>query len=85
MIILKIRWHPQGFYDLRRDPRVQNYLSSEAHKIARRAGEGFEVDSKQGEKKPQGRGRATIYTATPKAMKRNAKRNTLLRALGGGG
>lgn len=81
---MKIKWHTQGFYDLRRDARVQNYLNSEAHKVASRAGEGFEVDSKQGEKKPQGRWRATIYAATPKAMNRNAKRNTLLRALGGG-
>jgi hypothetical protein len=42
----------------------------------------YAVGSRQGRKAPQGRWRTTVVTADARAMANNAKRNTLIRAMG---
>lgn len=79
---MKIKWNMEGFRALRTDPAMMGLVESEAAAIAERAGAGFEYDKV---KKTRGRVRAhtQVRTATPEAIDRNAKENTLLRALGG--
>lgn len=73
----------EGFEQLRTDPKIMAELNRLAEETAAHAGDGFEA-------RPAAttggrvRGRAAVVTATAKAMRRNAKHNTLLKALGGG-
>ncbi|WP_040815053.1 hypothetical protein [Nocardia concava] len=74
-----------GLYDVRQQPRVRVDLMRRAEAVAAAAGgreAGYLVNSDQGEKNPQGRWRATVYTATARAMVSNAKHNILVRAFG---
>lgn len=48
-----------------------------ANQIANRAGQGFEVDSSVG----RTRARATVFTATPEARRKQAKEHALQKAL----
>lgn len=81
---MRVVLHYDGFSALRTDPKILGELNRLAEETAARAGEGFEA-------KPAGvtggrvRGRSAVVTATAKAARRNAKHNTLLKALGGGG
>lgn len=85
---IDIRWKRGGFYALRSEPGVQAALESLAASVAGRANQmagtpgGFKTSSLQGARKPQGRWRTTVITATAVAMRKNAKHNTLLKALG---
>lgn len=67
----------QGF--LKSAP-VESLVGAHAHHIAGRAGAGFEASTWAGDSRVIG----SVITATPKAIRSNAKHNTLLRALGGG-
>lgn len=78
---MRIKWNNQGFYDIRHAPGVQRDLNNRAARIAAAAGDGYRTSSMQGARKPQGRWRATVITATYKAKRDNAKNNTLLRSL----
>lgn len=85
-----IKWRKAGFYKLRSDPGVQRALESLADEVAGRANsmagtrDGFRTSSQQGKRKPQGRWRTTVITATNQAKAKNASENILVRALFGG-
>ena len=84
-----------ALYDVRRMPELIVYLDGIATKVAAKANgelhpevdgypegtEHFRTGSQQGRKKPQGRWRATVVTATEYAKRANAKHNILLKAL----
>lgn len=84
----RIKWNPEGLYDVRRDPALIDLEEDLAQEIADRAmdmGKGtYVVGSTQGEKRPQGRWRTSVVAADAKAIAHDRKHNTLLRALGGG-
>lgn len=80
----RVRLNNKAFYEIRRSPGVVAELESRARKIQAACGEGFEMSSQQGVKRPQGRWRTTVAAISPKAKRKNAKYNTLLRALGAG-
>jgi len=65
---------------LLKDPGLERHLLAEAQKIATRAGEGHIASSMIG----RNRARASVITATPIAMRREAKRGNLSRAAGNG-
>jgi hypothetical protein len=65
---------------LLKDPDLERHLLAEAQKIAARAGEGHIASSMIG----KNRARASVITATPIAMRREAKRGNLSKAAGGG-
>lgn len=75
---------PNALYELRHSPQVRSLVDSTAAQIASRAGSGFEWSSRQGARNPSGRWRAIVYPATFSARAKNARDNTLVRALGGG-
>lgn len=81
---MRIEWHNQGFYDLRRAPGVVEDLERRGRAVAAAAGDGFELGSQQGAKRPQGRWRVGVVTATPEAMRKSAKHDALLKALDAG-
>ncbi|WP_194838239.1 hypothetical protein [Nocardia sp. XZ_19_369] len=80
----KIQWTPDGFYNLRRASGVVRDVEARGRRVKAAAGEGFEMTSRQGARHPQGRWRVTISPRTIKAARRNAKDNTLVKALNAG-
>ncbi|MCF3941323.1 hypothetical protein [Gordonia tangerina] len=82
---VRIKWNTQALYDLRREPGVVAELESMAQRICDRAnaeGEGtYAVGSQQGARNPQGRWRTTVVTADYRAIRDNAKHNTLIRVM----
>jgi hypothetical protein len=86
-----IKWNVGGWPMLRSEPGVRKALESLAEDIAADANkaagltDGFKTSSRQGARRPQGRWRTTVITATAMAMRKNAKHQTLLKALYGNG
>ena len=76
----RIVWNLKGFEALRRSPGVAADLRRRAEAIASAAGDGFVAESGQG----RSRARAVIIAASPKARRRNAADNVLLRSLDAG-
>lgn len=58
-------------------PEMQQLLAEEAGKIAQRAGDGYEAETKVA----ASRAYARVYAKTYKAKRDNAKNNTLLRSI----
>lgn len=83
---MRIVWKPDALYHVRSDPALTAAEKEAAQKVcdeANRIGKGtYAVGSQQGLRRPQGRWRTTVYTADARAMANNAKRNTLIRAMG---
>ena len=77
---MKIDFNMQGFEDLRRDPAVQADIDARTSRIADAAGDGYEPGSYQGRRRYRG----SVITASYKAQRDNAKRQTLLRSLDAG-
>lgn len=75
-----IRLHRARIRELLRSPDVQADLVTRAEAIAAAAGEGCEVDSAVG----RTRARASVRTATPEAVRAEARDKTLTRAIGAG-
>lgn len=80
MRVERIKWNRPGFEDLRRSPGVEGDLRRRAEAIAAACGDGYVAESGQGAT----RARAAVITATGKAIRDNATRNTILRNLGQG-
>lgn len=82
---MKVEWNPDAFYDIRRSDAAVAAVEDYAQSVADRAnsnGEGtYSVGSQQGQRKPQGRWRASVVTADYAAMRDNAENNTLLRSM----
>lgn len=90
-------WNVKGFEEIRRSPKVQAEVERVASNVARQAGPGYVSSARQGRKGPapawnkrrgpgfQGRYRAIVYPDTFRAMRDNAKNNTLVKLVGGGG
>lgn len=73
-----------ALYQLRREPGVRADCERRAAAVQAAAGgapAGYLMSSSQGEKRPQGRWRAAVYTSNFAAIKDNARNNTLMRAL----
>lgn len=97
MSIRITKWNMDAFEELRRSPKVQTEVERVARIVAQRAGRGYEWSARQGRKGPppawnrrkgpgfQGRYRAIVYPDTFRAMRDNAKNNTLVKLVGGGG
>lgn len=85
MADFRINWKMSGFRQLRSEPGVVADLESRAKRVAQAAssmdGGNYKVTSQQGESKPQGRWRTSVWTGDPRTMRKNAKHHTLLRAL----
>lgn len=84
---VRIKFNPEAFYDLRRASGVIGDLEERAKRVQEAAGgsaAGYETSSQQGAKRPEGRWRATVITATAEAVADNAKNNTLIRSLDAG-
>lgn len=84
---IRVEFHAEAFYELRRDPAVIGECEAIAGQVADRAatiGKGsYAVGSRQGMRRPQGRWRATVITADHQAIRDNARNHTLARAIGG--
>jgi len=81
----KLVMKPDALYKIRGAPGVVAELERRGQAVLEAAGgeaAGYQMSSKQGRKAPQGRWRVTVFTRTPRAMRSNAKNNTLVRAFG---
>lgn len=74
---MKIKWNVPGFEEVRRSQEVQAEITRLGQAVAAEAGDGFEVDFQQG----KSRFRGNVYTATMRAIRKNARENTLVSAL----
>lgn len=75
---IKIEWNNEGFRDLIQDPGVQEHMASLGRKVARAAGEGYEL--REPTEFPN-RDRVAVITATAQARADNARNMTLVKAL----
>lgn len=74
---MKFELNSSGVSDLLRSKEIQSILLDKGNEISERAGDGFEVKVSPGQK----RANATVSTTDIKSMAKNAKDNTLLKAL----
>lgn len=84
MANVRVKHNIAGYKALRSAPGVRADLERRASAVKQQAGDGFEMGSRQGAARPQGRWRTSVVTATPKAMRKNQRDNTLVRALEAG-
>ena len=77
---VKIKLNSAGVRQLLKSAPITGACENEARKIQQRAGEGFEVESRN---YPERTGVAVV-AATSEAIQKNYKDNTLLKAMGGG-
>jgi len=85
---VKIKWKHGALYKIRKLPGVISGLEAWAEQIAADANsmggtDGYKTSSVQGKRRPQGRWRTTVITATAEAMADNMKHNTLSKAFDG--
>ncbi|OZF40751.1 hypothetical protein CH296_00395 [Rhodococcus sp. 14-2496-1d] len=73
-------WNIAGFSAMRKSAPVEKLIRRHVEAIAAACGEGFEAKVTQGKTRVRG----TVVTATPVAMVRNARDNTLVNNLGAG-
>lgn len=77
----KFKWNPAAFEAIRRSPEAVNLLESKVESAASAAGPGYVGSVVQGVGRGTlGRAIGTVYTGDFKAIRDNAKHNTLLRA-----
>lgn len=76
----KVTLNNQGFRELRTSPSARSLIRAEAQKVADRAGPGFEVLP---EEDPRNRAHRVVAASNYSAARKNARENTLLRAVGG--
>ena len=78
---MKIKFNRNAFREIRLLPEVAADVHDRAERVAAAAGEGFDAFPTQA---PRNRARAAVVTTSMKAIRQNARDNTLLRALGAG-
>lgn len=78
---MRIKWNMAAFRALRTAPGVTADLSRRAERVAAACGDGFVARTTPG---TRGRSRAAVITASPDAIRRNARDNTLVRNLRAG-
>ena len=74
---MEIELNSPGIREMLRSEEMQAVLGEKASEIAGRCGAGYESDIYM----TPGRAVASVFTATPEAVKDNAKNNTILRNL----
>ena len=97
MSIKIVSWNPAGFEEIRQSDKVLAEVRRVAVNVAAQAGSGYASSARHGKKGPspswnvrkgpgyQGRARAIVYPETFRAMRDNAKNNTLVKIMGGPG
>lgn len=97
MSIKIVSWNPRGFEEIRHADKVMAEVRRVAADVATKAGNGYKSSATHGRKGPspswnkrqgpgyQGRARAIVYPETFRAMRDNAKNNTLVKIMGGPG
>jgi hypothetical protein len=81
---VRIRHNVHGYYQLRREPGVVSDLEGRGRRVqsaASRDGGKYVMDSRQGDKAPQGRWRVDVHTGDYRARAKNNKYQSLVRAL----
>ena len=78
---MKIKFNRNAFREIRLLPEVAADVHDRAERVAAAAGEGFDAFPTQA---PRNRARAAVVTTSMKAIRQNARDNTLLRALDAG-
>ena len=79
----RIQWRRGVFAELRTLPATMAEVNNMAGKIAAAAGDGFEARPAE-RTGGRVRGRAAVITRTAKAMRKNAKDQTLLKSMDAG-
>ena len=77
----KIKWNNPAFREIRTLPAVDADMQSRADRVAAAAGSGYEAKRTAN---PRNRARAAVVTTSYRAIRENARNNTLLRALDAG-
>ena len=77
---MKVRWNMRGFEQVRRLPGVKDKVEEVGNGLAHRAGPGYVASFRHG----RTRYRGIVFAKTYRAMKDNARNNTLVKTLGGG-
>lgn len=77
----KIKYNRDAFRQIRLLPEVAADVHRRAERVAAAAGDGYEAFPTQA---PRNRARAAVVTTSMKAIRQNARQNTLLRALDAG-
>lgn len=97
MSIKIVSWNPAGFEEIRQSDKVMAEVRRVAVNVSAKAGNGYKSAATHGRKGPspswnkrqgpgyQGRARAIVYPDTFRAMRDNAKNNTLVKIMGGPG
>lgn len=97
MSVVKFVPRQQGFEEIRRGPKTVAMVSRIAESVVMQAGRGYVSSGMQGRKGAspawnkrrgpgfQGRYREIVYPETFRAMRDNAKNNTLIKLIGGPG
>ncbi len=76
---MRIKWRIEGFRELRLDDKVERHVHALAEDVAAAAGNGFQSLPTAN---PRNRARAAVVPVTAEAAIRNARDNTLIKALG---
>lgn len=82
---MRVQFVPGAFRALRSEPGVVGDLEARARRVqaaaAQSHGGTYMLSTRMGLAKPQGRWRTSVVTADHRAIRKNAKYNTLLKAL----
>ena len=87
MTNIRLKFKRDAFYDLRRAPKVIDFLEAAGESMMTDANKtleenvGYRMSSSQGAKKPQGRWAVRVFTSSDHAKRSNAINNTLLKLL----
>lgn len=88
MADIRIKWKRDAMYELRRAPKVVDFLEEMGTQLCEEANQtlpenvGYRMSSGQGRRNPQGRWAVRVYTSSNHAKRSDAIHNTLVRILG---
>ena len=78
---MKIKWNRAAFREIRTLPAVDADMQSRAERVASAAGSGYEAKRTDN---PRNRARAAVVTTSYRAIRENARHQTLLKSLDAG-